>query len=136
MSARSSGSTAAREARGTVRAPSKTSRQTESFGARQSIVDGLWVLGSGKEGFSNIASVTSGAAAGAAERASCAFARFEHVVHVGARDGMRIQRHDRIAERLTLVRLDPRLDIAARAERRRREDCERDLRDGCAGCRL
>jgi|ADGO01.1.fsa_nt_gi hypothetical protein len=39
---------------------------------------------------------------------------------------MRVERHDRIRERLPFVRLHPRLDVAAGAQSGRREDRERD----------
>src|SRR5688572_9770184 len=61
--------------------------------------------------------VTAAAAAGAAQRAARAFACLVHVVEVRRGNGIRIERHDRIGERLALVRLDPRLDVAAAGQR-------------------
>src|SRR5690348_1007826 len=62
-------------------------------------------------------SVASAAAADGARGAPGALARFEHMIEVGARDGVSIESHDRIGEMLALVRLHPWLDRRARRDR-------------------
>src|SRR4051812_12093375 len=63
--------------------------------------------------FDASSSVTTASAAGAARRAPRAFARVEHVVQIGRRHRVAVERHDRIREMLALVGLYPRLDRAA-----------------------
>src|SRR5688572_3736312 len=63
-------------------------------------------------------SIAAAAAAGRASRSARAFARLVDVARVRARDGIAVERHDRVGEVIALVRLDPGLDAAAADESR------------------
>src|SRR6476620_9613249 len=70
--------------------------------------------------------VTAATAAAAACRAASAFTSVMNVVDIRGGDRIRIERHDRIRQRLTLVRLHPRFDVATGTERQQQR---------CRSCR-